>query len=344
MKNLYLYLVIAISVGCSTAPINNLSDSKPICNNKNPNQTYIWSISFNQVVPNGMEISKVSEFVKNRSDLQDRVSNNFVKSILFKSANAKNSLESIKAFDTNLDQGFIETDSHNYIYCVEGDCTGLKDPLNNKVVSRKGDPDFLDGNLRFMYYVEGIIDPNDSQFRKHRLSQQYGGEGNSFLDWDEYFNRNPFPGGNFLTENYFVIPDSTKKDFCIRAGYIEDCFATPKFDFHNDYIIPVTCSESKTVCEDYFRINSPFRYEFLLKHSALCANSCIDPLNELLAKFKSDPFLKRDWEDAITKDIFLKLSVSQSRKVEKKWIITRIEWNPTLFCKYANPITDLYTH
>ena len=195
-----------------------------------------------------------------------------------------------------------------------------------------------------MYYVEGIIDPNDIQFRKHRLSQQHGDEGNSFLDWDDYFNRNPFSGGNFLTENYFVIPDSTKKDFCIRAGYIEDCFATPKFDFHNDYIIPVTCSESKTVCEDYFRINSPFRYEFLLKHSALCANSCIDPLNELLAKFKSDPFLKRDWEDAITKDIFLKLSVSQSRKVEKKWIITRIEWNPTLFCKYANPITDLYTH
>ena len=110
LKNLYLYLVIAISVGCSTAPIYKLSDSKPICNNKNPNQKYIWSISFNQVVPNGMEISRVSEFVKNRSDLQDRVSNNFIKSILFKSANAKKSLESIKAFDTILDQGFIETD------------------------------------------------------------------------------------------------------------------------------------------------------------------------------------------------------------------------------------------
>ncbi len=217
----------------------------------------------------------------------------------------------------------------------------MKDPVTGVVIKKAKDAGpYSNQHLRPMYYGDGIIDPTDSKFTQHRMSS-YSAPSPAYVEWKDYLERHPFPGGEFLTENYFVVPESSRKELCKKAGFETDCFAPPKYDFHNDLVTPLSCNIRDGKCSVAFQNLSPFRYQFLMNNNGMCSSSCLDDINAMLRKIKTDPFFRRQWEDAIAKDIFLKLSISSTRKVEKDWITTRTEWNPTLFCQYARPNSEL---
>lgn len=328
-------LILLCLASCASVPPKDTSPREQMCSGKSATKRYVWTISFHQGIPQGLEVSRVSDFAKNRSDLQDRVSDHFVKALLFKSSDAK----ALKPFDELLISGFIETGSSNFIFCIGNDCLGLKDPITKKVVSRRGDGKYLDRNRCSMYYVEGIIDPDDSQFRQHRLDQQYGGKCNSFVEWTDYVNRNSF-GGEFLAEHYFSISQSAKRDLCARAEIESDCFGSPRFNGYN-FITPQRCDIRNSACLNSFANEFPHQYQFLMDRNGMCGSRCTSEIDDLIKGLKDDSFLKQKWEDAVARDLFLKLSTSTTRKVEKDWVIHRIEFNPTLFCKYAQPNSDL---
>lgn len=353
MKKRAAFGLSLLLTACSSAPVR--TEAPPLCSGKMPSQKFVWTIAFSQRVPKGMEISRVSELVKIRSELQDNISNAFVPGLIFLSSNGgKYSSHSRDQENAALNQSaqylaeersasLTETGSSNFISCIWDECEGLKDPITGAVISKEKDKrrsSVSSTPPRPMYYVEGIIDPTESKFDWHRQSN-FSAPSPAFVDWKDYLERRPFSAGRFFSENYFVVPESKRTELCGKAGLEKDCFAAPKYDFHNDLVTPLSCNIRDGKCRVEFASLAPYRYEFLMNNNGICGTSCLDDTNAMLKKIKDDPHFRRQWESAIAKDIFLKFSVSTTRKVEKEWIITRIEWNPTPFCQYAHPNSDL---
>lgn len=338
---------------CSSAPVK--TEVPPLCSGRMPSQKFVWTLSFSQRIPKGMEMSRVSEFVKLRSELQDSVTRSFVPGVLFLSSNAgkyssqsrnqKNSAlnPSARYLAEERSAALTETGASNFLFCIWDECEGLKDPVTNAVIRKEKDKrrsSVSSTPPRPMYYVEGIIDPSESKFDWHRQSS-FSAPSPAYVEWKDYFERHPFPAGDFLADHYFAVPESRQSDLCVKAGFEKDCFAAPKYDFHNDLVTPLSCNIRDGKCRVEFASLAPHQYEFLMNNNGMCGTSCLDDINTMLAKIKNDPHFRLQWESAIAKDIFLKLSVSTTRKVEKDWNITRIEWNPTPFCQYAHPNSDL---
>lgn len=337
--------------GCSSAPVKPLT--VPMCSGKMPTQKYIWTISFYQGIPKGMELARVSDFAKNRSELQDHVADSAVGAFVYLSSNNGRYARLTSQTNNNALQNYagylaeersaalIETGASNFLFCAWDNCAGLQDPVTGAVIKSADDNGrYSNTRLRKMYYVEGIVDPDDFKHDSHRQSS-YSSPSPAYVNWTEYFERHPFSPGAFFLENYFSVPDSAKKTLCDKAGFETDCFAVPKYDRQNHFIPPAQCNINDMKCNGKFSLQAPFRYAFLMANNGMCGNSCMDDINAMLRKLRDDPFFKRRWEDAIAKDIFLKLSTSKTRKVEKDWITTRIEFNPSLFCQYARPNSEL---
>lgn len=348
-----LSTVLLFATACSSVPSRERVEAKPLCSGKAPLQKYVWTTSFYQGVPKGMDLARVSELVKVRSELQDRIADYNVGAFLYLSSNnGEFSKHSSRTNNQGLSRlaeyladersaSLIETGKSNFTSCIWSECAGLKDPVTGAVIKGAGDNGrYSNVRLRKMYYVEGIVNPNDMKFDQHRQSS-YSSPSPAYVEWGEYFERHPFPAGNFLADNYFAVPDSAKKDLCARAGFEENCFGPPRYDFHNELIVPNKCNIRDMNCNLAFALMAPFRYQFLLDKNGMCGNTCMSDINSLLKGLKEDQLLKRKWEDAIAKDIFLRLSISKTRKVEKDWIVTRTEFNPTLFCQHARPNSDL---
>lgn len=347
-------LIAALTLaGCSSAPVK--TEVPPLCSGKMPSQKFVWTISFSQRAPKGTEISRVSELVKTRSELQENVSQSFVPGLIFLSSNGgKYSSHSRSQVNAALNQfarylaeersaSLTETGSSNFISCIWDECEGLKDPVTGAIIRKEKDKrrsSVSSTPPRPIYYVEGIIDPSESKFDWHRQSS-FSAPSPAYVDWKDYLERRPFPAGQFLSKNYFVVPEAKRGDLCQQAGFEKDCFAAPKYDFHNDLVTPLSCNIRDGKCRVEFATLAPHRYEFLMNHNGMCGTTCLDNTNAMLKKMKDDPHFRLQWESAIAKDIFLKLSVSTTRKVEKDWNVTRIEWNPTPFCQYAHPNADL---
>lgn len=338
---------------CSSAPVK--TEAPPLCSGKMPLQKHIWTISFSQRLPKGIEVARVSELAKARSELQDNVVQSFVPGLIFLSSNGgkyssqsrtqKNAALSPSAryLAEERSAALTETGVSNFLFCIWDECEGLKDPITDAAISKEKDKrrsSVSSTPPRPMYYVEGIIDPTDSKFDWHRQSS-FSAPSPAYVDWKDYFERRPFFAGEFMSDNYFVVPEARRNEICQKAGFEKDCFAFPKYDFHNDLVTPLSCNIRDGKCRGEFATLSPYRYEFLMNNNGMCGTSCLDDTNSMLKKMKGDPHFRLQWESAIVKDIFLKLSVSTTRKVEKDWIITRIEWNPTPFCQYAHPNSDL---
>lgn len=346
-------IAATLLASCSSVPTRSLVSAPPMCSGKSPTQKYVWTTSFYQGIPKGMELARVSELVKVRSELQDRIADYNVAAFLYLSSNSGQfSKYSSRTKNQGLSRhaeyladersaSLIETGNSNFTSCIWDECAGLKDPVTGAIIKSANDNGrYSNMRLRKMYYVEGIIDTNDMKFDKHRQSSN-SSPSPAYVEWGEYFERHPFPAGDFLADNYFVVPDSAKKSLCAKAGFEADCFGPPRYDFHNELIVPNKCDIQDMGCNLAFALMAPYRYQFLLDNKGMCGNSCMSDINSLLKGLKEDPFLKRKWEDAIAKDIFLRLSISKTRKVEKNWIVTRTEFNPTLFCQYARPNSEL---
>lgn len=353
MKKAVTLVMLTILTSCSSTP--KIPEAPSLCSGKMPSQKFVWTIAFSQRVPKGIDVSRVSELVKHRSELQDNVVQFFVPGLVFLSSNdGKYSSQSRDQKNAALNPSasylaeersaaLTETGSSNFVFCIWDECRGLKDPVTGSVISKEEArlrSSVSSSKPRPMYYVEGIIDPTESKFDWHRQSS-FSAPSPAYVDWKDYFERRPFLAGKFLSDHYFVVPETKRRDLCEKAGFEKECFASPRYDFHNELVTPLSCNIRDGKCRVEFQALTPYRYEFLMNNNGMCGTSCLNDTNIMLKKMKEDPHFKLQWESAIAKDVFLKLSVSTTRKVEKDWNITRIEWNPTLFCQYAQPKSDL---
>jgi hypothetical protein len=119
--------------------------------------------------------------------------------------------------------------------------------------------------------------------------------------------------GQFLVSHYYSVPESEQADLCRKAGFPDDCFASPKVTSEQPF--------------------DPLK---------MCA-ACVRPASfGLLSHGKQlDGIID---QSAHALDLILKASTHVSKKIEGDWITSRIDFDPTLLCRYAKPESDFYTH
>ncbi len=215
-----------IFTACSSAPVK--TETQPLCSGKMPSQKYVWTIAFSQRVPKGVDISRVSDLIKHRSDLQDNVVQSFVPGLIFlssndgkyesQSRNQKNAAlnQSARYLAEERSAALTETGVSNFLFCIWDECEGLRDPITSKVISKEKDKRRSSVSSTPplpMYYVEGIIDPTESKFDWHRQSS-FSVPSPAYVDWKDYFERRPFLAGDFLLDHYFAVPETKRRDLC----------------------------------------------------------------------------------------------------------------------------------
>lgn len=364
MKNYFRFIIlISISgtiISCSTTPVVEPKAEYSMCS-ASPKK-FVWTIAAYQPVPKGIPLNRVSEVTKLRTAYQNEVFNTFLFSLLTSSSKQH---EKSQERGLKLPAAMIQTGPSNFILCKNDKCEDLKDPVTNKLVKLEGKRGEKDYFSRFpIYYVEGVTDPTDGSLDKHRQGDELGtGEHwisdmsfdgyhfqtpngsvvSPFISWVYYLKMNPISAGNFLNDNYFSVPDSQKASLCEAAGLNKNCFDDPTESQIGDY-----CADGS------FQRKFPFTDYFMRNFNVdgdadFCRNnpSFYTPFHarkEFLKALKTDGGHTRMlWENAWAKDLLFRGSVKMSKTAEANWVISRGEWDPTPFCQYAKPKSDLLT-
>lgn len=353
--------ISAVMLSCSSAPVMEPSQEYSMCSGST--KKFVWTISSYQAIPKGIPLNRVSEVSKLRTDYQDKVFSTFLLSLLY--ASSKN-VGKDQDRGLKLPASVIQTGPTNFILCLNDKCEGLKDPVTQKIVKLEGTRGEIDYFSRLpIYYVDGVTDPTDGNLDKHRrgdelgTSEQWmsdmrfdgynfqnrnGSPVSPYISWVYYLKMNPISAGAFLKDNYFSVPESQKPQLCETAGLNRTCFDDPTENQISDY-----CSDGS------FSKKFPFTDYFIRTFNIdgdvdFCRNnpSYYVPFHarkEFLKALKTDGgHTKMLWEDAWAKDLLFRASVKMTKKAETNWVISRGEWDPSHFCKYAKPKSDLYTH
>jgi hypothetical protein len=135
--------------------------------------------------------------------------------------------------------------------------------------------------------------------------------------------------GALSKERYLSVPESDRPSVCKAAGAPERCFDPPKVATDRSLKLEgLARGAASLICKD-----APMR--------GASGTGCVNWTN---ASSFSSGVGKARWEDAMATWIFLNLTVKTSKKIEKEWTITQVDFDPTSFCKYARPRSDFVTH
>lgn len=353
-----MIILISISgaiLSCSSAPVVEPKPEYSMCSTSQ--KKFIWTISSYQPIPKGIALNRVPEVTKLRAAYQDEVFSSFLLSLLYASSDRdqKDQERGLK-----LPAAMIQTGSTNFVLCKNEKCEGLIDPVTKKEIKMLGQRGETDIFSRFpIYYVEGVTNPTDWSLDEHRrgdyteerwisdrnidgyyLQTRDGSTGSPYISWIYYLKMNPISAGTFLNDHYFSIPDPQKPQLCEFAGLNRSCFDDPSESMLNDY-----CSDGS------FARKFPFTDYFIRNFSIsgegdICRNdNNFFVRREFIESLKSDGGHTRMlWESAWAKDLLFRGSVKMTKTAETNWVISRGEWDPTPFCKYAKPKSDLFTH
>ena len=128
-----------------------------------------------------------------------------------------------------------------------------------------------------------------------------------------YILKSGFNMGSFIDSHYFVVPEREQTGLCQKAGYEQKCF-----EFDKDALMNFVHSADK------------------LKFPAI--HSSGNPYTE------GNKLERLQWYSAYSLDLIMTASTKVSKAVQGDWIISRVDFDPSLMCKYAKPLSDLYTH
>lgn len=359
MKTYFRIVTIVLFSGtilsCSSAPVVEPRAEYSMCS-ASPKK-FVWTISSYQPIPKGIALNRVPEVTKLRTAYQEKVFSTFLLSLLYASTNRdqKDQERGLK-----LPAAMIQTGPANFVLCKNDKCEGLIDPVTKKEIKILGQRGETDSFSRFpIYYVEGVTDPTDWSLDKHRQGDYTGDQWISdmsfdgyhfqtrngstvspYISWSYYLKMNPISAGTFLNDHYFAIPETQKAQLCESAGLNRSCFDDPTESLLNDY-----CSDGS------FSRKFPFTDYFIRNFSIAGEGDICRNYNNFFVRKKFLENLKSDgghtrmqWENAWAKDLLFRGSFKMSKTAETNWVISRGEWDPTPFCKYAKPKSDLLTH
>lgn len=209
----------------------------------------------------------------------------------------------------------VRTGPFSFVLASEDRCDQLIDPISSRKITNEQPKE----NCRPYCHAKGIDDPKFfSSFCE-----------TSWFDREKFVTETGFLGWELVNSgHYYSVPERDKSSVCQKSGLKPDCFATPTYETLVEY------QKNPSLNTDY-----PFTNAFLSKYGYN------EPKRLQLANALRDrEDFRLQWEDAYSKDLFLKSGTSITKQVQDDWIIYRVEWDPSLFCKYEKSASDLYTH
>ena len=147
----------------------------------------------------------------------------------------------------------------------------------------------------------------------------------------EFAKETGFYGGSFLLDFYFSVPDREREGLCKKAGLNTDCFELPK--------------DKKTLKRFAdFTSDFTFTHLFIMQICGNCDHDFADDNRfDTLEKFKKDPMMKIKWVSAMALDLSLMIGTKITKSIDGDWKINRVEWDPSIICKYRRPKSDFLT-
>lgn len=211
----------------------------------------------------------------------------------------------------------------NFVFCDEPSCPGLKDPLSGKELKES------ESQGKKYFYVDGI----------EAFSRPVYGVG--AYDWNMHgvlvdtIIRTGFNPGLYLSHHYFDVPEMMRESLCKKAGFEADCFVPPTEKWLRDY-------------QEYRKTHAPpasrAHIAQLIRYTGGDFPDNGAEAIRLSKELRESSEKRRLWIDAVARDVFQEISIRQTRSVQGPWVITRVEWDPSLYCKYAKPNTILFTN
>lgn len=334
-------LGLCFVLSCS-APKSTTYKDNSTCEGHSAKQSYQFLLSTYLKVPPGMLVQEASDYLNKLQKNYDYAVQSWL-IFLLSSSFQKTRDNELQFIDGVLDLpaggkrersrtvlvklfkhysgSIIRTGPFNFILCDGEMCSGLVDPNNKKkIIEDSGMFGTFTSNSGVQlktFYVDGVDPAIPSS---HHEKDQY------HFSVKQFFIESGFPGGTIFNEMYFHVSSRERATVCRAAALKDSCFDKiegPKVKDNHDFY-------------SWFIQLYPFIYSL--------RDNANDGLKGVYKLKNSDPSIKMAWDDAISKDIFLQAGTKVTKKVQGDWIIYQIRWDPTLFCKYGKPISDLYTH
>lgn len=354
MKKVATFLFLSLwSVSCATAKISTDKITDPSyssCDGTKARKKFDFILSSYLKVPPGTRTDKASPYLEQLRKEYDFVADNWMRYLMahwyFGKGDGTFATGATPALRNFRDEGLpvgqfshsfyhraiIRTGDNSFVLCDGDSCSGLTDPASGKKLEKK-DSGSVSAGEKFCrpYYVDGI-DPPVENFSKFPIGIERGCKQNLFSR-ERFASATGFKGGTILNVFYFSVPERAKPSICKAADLGADCFKPPS--------VP-TLEEHQR--DENFEMAHPFTKEFIESNCGAClSNSGFDARAAFAASLKNDDHLKLEWESALAKDFLLKASTKITKKVQGDWVTYRVEWDPTLLCKYGHDRSELYT-
>jgi hypothetical protein len=327
--------LLVVVPACSSLPysLDRINDPNlAACNGNVARRSYEFIISSFLATPSGLPVHNASEYTETEEADYEFIANNWIRRMLafkFEMPGKKTQFSYLPkfSFDYSGQASTIRTGPFNFLLCERTACRGLTDPVTGKKISVGSYRLYGAQSECDWYYVRGVDDPYEDPLCRRSL-----------YDHNRFMADTGFHDGTMLNDIYLAVPERDKARLCAMASLGEACFDPPtetSFKVYNS--------------DPAFKTEHPFTDEFLSNncknclHSSYCGRGCNERY-DLIRRLKTNADLRLQWENAFSKDLFLKIGTSITKKVQGDWVIYRVEWDPSLFCKYEKPKSDLYTH
>ncbi len=359
-----------LSVGCASALGQRMgwdkSNEKPnvgkldvpefsTCDGLRARKKFVFTLSGKFQLPAGTPIEKASQNLASQEADYSYAAANWIRHLLSfglgqdsegKWNYGSENIQGLAKYSEISRLSIIRTGPFNFLFCDGQSCAGSQDPVNKAKVAvgkyRATQNGYAFEDCQW-YYVPGIDpSPEDPSFLSlKRDTYPQACYPRPSFDQGGFMMDTGFRGGTMFNINYFSVPDAQKSQVCNDAGLNDNCFALPKATEISDY------------CNDPgFAKKFPFTNHFLrnISQDNRFGDICLkyndfEYRRNFLETLRDDGgHTKLVWENAWSKDLFLLSSVKVKKTVQSGWTISRIEWDPTPFCKYAKPKSDLVTH
>jgi hypothetical protein len=341
------------SAACSASKISTDRITDPTyssCDGVKARKKLDFVLSSYVKVPSGMRADKVPDYMEQLRREYDFVAENWMKYLMahwYGKATEGFVSGTTPALRNFRDEGvpvgqfshayyhraIIRTGDNAFVLCDGDACAGLVDPENGKKIEKSDVTSVHVGEKICRPYFADEVDPPVEDFSKFPIGIEKGCKQNLFSR-ERFAAATGFKGGTILNVYYFAVPERDNPAICRASGLQENCFKS--FD--------VAALERYQKNEN-FEMEQPFAKEFIESNCGAClSNGGSDARAAFAGNLKSDGHLRLEWESALAKDLFLKAGSKITRKVQGNWITYRIEWDPTLLCKYGHDRSELYTH
>lgn len=317
-KVLIFSFLSIIIISCTTTNHALEKTSLPaFCDGGRPKQQHVFLVATYNGISKGIPITTVKQIVKSASNTSDFIKDHFIQALLvYGYTNNQNrplvqNEELFNIFKKRFVHGWAPTLPHlawvkenKFVICEGASCNGMKYPESPSDFIEFDSQNWSDGRCHDFFIEDGYV-------------SGWGCRGNAF-GLLSFMKDSGFNDGLLIANSYILVPDSQKRVLCTDAGLQPHCFDifNTKEQFYN--------------FREMISANQSLEADFAFMRSF---NRTLDTDIAIMSA-----------KSAFTKDLIIKGGTKISTKVTNDWTIYRISWDPTLFCRYARPTSDFYTH